>query len=431
MHNFTQQNHSLLSIFSTIALLLFSTNAPASDWLDDWNFKGHIKYQLGFTDYDSNSLFNQMGYDDTTDQDVDLRLNVENRWHQWDVKVHYQIIGVYSDSLEASRGLPDSPLFSALGIPSDDTRLFDLTHVFTDSGKEALLHRLDRASVGYTRGPFVIRFGRDAVSWGNGLLYNPMDFFNPFEPTAVDKDYKTGDDMLYGQWLFNSGNDVQSVLVPRRDADSGDLGSDQGSLAFKYHGFLDAKEYDLLAAHHFGDNMLGVGAATDWRETVLRTDLTLTDTEEKVIASAVANISYSWVWGEKNVSGFLEYFYNGFGQKNGDYNPDDLVSNTELMQRLARGEVFTLGRNYLAGSITYEATPLLLLTPNVFINLDDPSAYVQFTGYYDWKQNLTVLAGFGLPIGAKGTEFGGLPTNDPNIYFSSGAMVYAKVSYYF
>jgi len=179
MHNFTQQNHSLLSIFSTIALLLYGANAPASNWLDDWNFKGHIKYQLGFTDYDSNSLSNQMGYGDTTDQDVDLRLNVENRWDQWDVKVHYQIIGVYSDSLEASRGLPDSPIFSAQGIPSDDTRLFDLTHVFTDSGKEALLHRLDRASVGYTSGPFVIRFGRDAVSWGNGY-----DLYNAFRRTG-------------------------------------------------------------------------------------------------------------------------------------------------------------------------------------------------------------------------------------------------------
>jgi len=37
------------------------------------------------------------------------------------------------------------------------------------------------------------------LSWGNGLVFSPMDIVNPFDPTAVDTEYKAGDDMLYGQ----------------------------------------------------------------------------------------------------------------------------------------------------------------------------------------------------------------------------------------
>ena len=237
--------------------------------------------------------------------------------------------------------------------------------------------------------------------------------------------------MLYGQWLFDSGNDLQGVIVPRRDPVSGDLDSDLGSVAAKYHGFINGKEYDVLLARHFADGVLGSGIAMDWGESVVRGDVTLTHTEDKLVISAVANISYSWVWSDNNVTGFLEYFYSGFGMPNGNYDAQDVAENTELMERLLRGELFTLGRNYLAGSITVEATPLILLTPTLFVNLDDPSALLQFTGYYDWKPDLNILAGIAIPFGPEGTEFGGVPTDTPGVYLSTGISLYAKIAYFF
>jgi hypothetical protein len=424
--------NSYYTIYLKLILRIFCIGLLANPGhADEWDIRGHTKYQLSYTDYPSDSLFSQLDYEDTTDQDLDFRFIAENRWDHWDVRIHYQLIALYGDSLEVYHQLPDSPLFASLGVPTDDTRLFDLTHVFIDEGKKALLQRLDRLSVGYTTASYVIRFGREAVSWGNGLLYNPMDFFNPFAPTTVDKDYKTGDDMLYGQWLYDSGNDLQGVIVPRRDPVSGDLDSDLGSVATKYHGFINGKEYDVLIARHFAEGMLGTGFAMDWRESIVRGDITLTNTEDKIVVSAVANISYSWVWSDKNVTGFLEYFYNGFGMPNGNYDAQDLAENTELMERLLRGELFTLGRNYLAGSLTIETTPLLLLTPNLFINLDNPSALFQFTGYYDWKHNLNFIAGFAVPIGPEGSEFGGVPTDTPGVYLSSGTSLYAQIAYFF
>jgi hypothetical protein len=81
-----------------------------------------------------------------------------------------------------------------------------------------------------------------------------------------------------------------------------------------------------------------------------------------------------------------------------------------LYERLLRGELFTIGRYYLAGSVQVEMTPLLILGPTLFVNLGDGSGLLQFLGSYSLAQNLDLLAGFNLPAGPDGSEFGGLET---------------------
>ncbi len=204
-----------------------------------------------------------------------------------------------------------------------------------------------------------------------------MDIFNPFDPTAVDKEYKSGDDMLYGQYLLDNGNDVQAVAVVRRNPVSGDVEQDESSLAVKYHGFLGSNEFDLLAAEHYGQRVIGLGASTDIGGAIWRGDLVWTDTEPGSIMSAVGGVSYSGVTAGHNWTGFLEYYYNGFGQPDGDYSAEGMAGNPGLMHRLARGELFNLGRHYLGVSVMVEVNPLLNVTPNIFVNLSDPSTLAQ------------------------------------------------------
>ena len=237
-------------------------------------------------------------------------------------------------------------------------------------------------NIGYTTERAAFRFGRQAVSWGNGMVFTPMDVFNPFDPAAVDTEYKSGDDMVYGQYLFDDGSDLQAVAVVRRNPVSGDVERKQASLAVKYHGFLGLNEYDLLAASHYDDLLLGLGGNLSIGGAVLRGDLTWTRTDLENVMSGVVSVSYSWTWGGTNVSGLLEYFRSGFGQAGGAYAPPDLLANPDLLRRLERGELYTLARNYLAASATLELTPLVLLTPTFLINLDDPSALGQIVMRY-------------------------------------------------
>ncbi len=396
-----------------------------------WSFGGHSKYQYIHTRIPEDSVLQGISGDSLEDHNLEVRLKIAARRDRWDFDTHVQFITVHSDTLSGFRDLPVPVFFSGANIINDDRRWFNLTHEVKNEGKNATLLRLDRISVAYTGDKTVIRFGRQAISWGNGLLFTPMDIFNPFDPTAVDKEYKSGDDMLYGQYLLDNGNDLQVVAVVRRDPASGDVEQDESSLALKYHGFLAGNEYDLLLSEHYGQRVLGLGASTDLGGAVWRGDLVWTDTEAGSITSAVGGVSYAGVAAGHNWTGFLEYYYNGFGQADGDYSTEGLAANPELLHRLARGELFNLGRHYLGASLMLEVTPLLNLTPNIFINLTDPSTLAQVVLSYDWKQNIQLLAALNIPIGPGGSEYGGIETEQPGLYLSTGPSLFAQLAWYF
>lgn len=403
-----------------LALLLW----PLASFAGDWQFGGDVKYQAAINLYDATSIFGSGGNVAALDQNANLRLKAEKRDGSWDYKIHYEIGAIYSDSLEASRSLPILP-FPLYALPNDNNRLFNLTSVIYDEGRAAVAQKLDRASVGYAKGNFVFRAGRDAISWGNGVLFQPMDIFNPFSPTAIDKEYKSGDDMLYSQWLFESGSDFQGVAVARRNA-AGVFDPSDSSLAGKYHGRIGTFGIDLLLANHYDERFTALGLITDWRGAVFRSDSTLSTTDNGVIYSGVSNVSYSWVWWDHNFSGFAEYNRNGFGIGNGDYS----TLPPPLVERIARGEVFTLGLDNAAAGVTIELTPRWQFSPTIIANLNDHSYLWQFAANYDWKQNATLLIGGIIPVGPLGTEYGGIPIGGGQ-YYSPPVSAYVRLAYYF
>ena len=391
---------------------------------------GHAKYQFQLNTFPDDSLFLDYLDSPTIDQYGDVRLKFDWKKDKLQIAADYQLIAGHGDGLTLANSLPGNLLVSA-SVPTDKYRLFDLTKVISENSDSVLLQRLDRLYVGLTGKNTVVRVGRQAVSWGNGLIYTPMDFFNPFDPAAVDKEYKTGDDMLYGQYLKQSGDDLQAVWVIRRD-ENGDVSNDVDSIAAKYHGFFGDKEYDLLIAQHFDDNVLAIGGISDLGSALWRGDITFTDTQTDNVASLVTSLTYSWIGlGEHNISGVVEYFYNGFGQADGDYSPAALASNPDLVERLVRGELFTLGRHYIALSAMIEITPLWLVTPNVFINAGDGSFLAQVTTSHDIKQDIQVLAALNVPVGAAGTEYGGIDSGIPGKQLSTGPGVFAQLAWYF
>ena len=408
------------------AAVLFPINAIATDI----DISGRVSPQAALTLYPDNSVFHDVYGSTSFYSAFDARVVFGLKHKNLSLNADYQLIGIYADQLELTRELPPELQVLFRHLPTDRTRLFDLTHVFNDAGKTATLQRLDRLSVGFSTEHVVMKFGRQAISWGNGLMFNAMDIFNPFDPAAVDKEFKTGDDMIYGQVLQNNGNDLQGVMVFRRNPITGDVESDQGSLAFKYHHMASTFEIDALAAQHYGDTLIGAGLNLSVGGSVVRGDLVLTDTDDGIVTSLVGSWSQSWIWGGKNVSGVAEYFYNGFGQSNGCYSPICLAENPELYKRIARGELFNLGQHYLALSAMIEVTPLFLLTPNLFINLQDPSALVQVVFSNDLLQNLQLWSAISVPVGADGTEFGGAASGIPELYLSAGPSVSLQLVWY-
>ncbi len=74
---------------------------------------------------------------------------------------------------------------------------------------------------------------------------------------------------------------------------------------------------------------------------------------------------------------------------------------------------------------------MLNFTPNVFINLTDPSALAQLVLAYDWKQDIQLLAALNIPIGPNGSEYGGIDAGLPGLYVSIGPSLFAQLAWYF
>jgi hypothetical protein len=390
---------------------------------------GHAKYLFLLNTFPENSLFLDFVETPAIDHNADLRLTFDWRTDNVSLVADYQLVAQRGDRITLANKLPAEVIIPD-PVPNDDSRLFDLTRVISQGHNNILAHRLDRLYVDVTGENAVGRFGRQAVSWGNGLVFTPMDFFNPFDPAAVDKEYKTGDDMLYGQYLQQNGNDLQAVWVIRR-ASNGDVSSDVNSVAAKYHGFVGNNEYDLLLAEHYDDTIFGVGGIVDIGGAIWRGDITLTHTQTEKITSLVTSLSYSWMGWGRNISGVVEYFYNGFGQRNGEYSPAALANNPDLTERIIRGELFTLGRHYVVASVLVEMTPLWTLTPNVFINASDRSFLAQLVSTYNLKQDWQLLAAVSLPVGASGTEYGGIDSGVAGKQLSTEFNLFAQLAWYF
>jgi len=144
-------------------------------------------------------------------------------------------------------------------VIDDNRRLLDLTRIVAQNRRHILYHRLDRLNLTLTRPWGMIRLGRQALTWGNGMVFHPMDLFNPFAPTAIAKDYKTGDDMAMAQVAIGSTGDLQILYVPRRHPITRGLKWGQSSLAGKYHLSMERIEMDLMTAYHFDDIVIGIG----------------------------------------------------------------------------------------------------------------------------------------------------------------------------
>jgi hypothetical protein len=418
---------SPLLVAMTAALICSAARAQVSDY----EIGGHIKTRLLADTFASDSIFSQIGGSSTLDIESDLRLNFSADSGPWSFDADWQLLVAFGDRTELA-GSRSGVIVQGVGVPlSDDRRSMNLTDTIADGGKFRALHRFDRLSIGYASDNVVIRIGRQAITWGNGLIFSPMDIVNPFDPTAIDTEYKAGDDMIYGQFSLANGDDIQFAHVFRRSKVPGESDSAAATTAAKYHGILGDAEVDILVSRNRDEMTLGVGGNKNLGGALWRGDILVTDTLSGNRVQLVTNLSYSWTWGGRNLSGVVEYYFSGFGQRTSQYNLESIAGNTGLSRRLERGEVFTVGRNYLATGVMFEMSQLWTLTPNLFANLDDGSTLLQFTTRYSLSDDAEILAALNVPLGAPGTEFGGLDAGQNGLYFSVDLSLFVQLAWYF
>ncbi len=357
------------------------------------------------------------------DHSADLRLMWRPDVGPLKAVVDHSTIWLLGDSL-AAFGDTEASLDQT---PSgDDRRLIDLTWELDDGDRHRLFHRFDRFALEYRSRVWGVTVGRQAVSWGSGLVFHPMDLFSPFAPTTVDRDYKAGDDMILVERLFEDDSDLQLLAVGRRS--EADANADASSLAVKYRGFVRQGEVEIVAARHYGGGALGLGLRIPVGGALLRADVMGVEDASGWTLSGVVNIDTSVPVRGNPVYVFAEYFHNGFGVGR---IPDDLDAIPgALDERLGRGETFTLMRNYIATGVQFRWHPLVSQGLSLIANVHDSSTLVQMSLAYDPGDASELQAGVIAPLGERGDEFGRLSVDD-GLTVGGGLRAYVRFAYYF
>lgn len=363
---------------------------------------GHLKYQANF---------NKINKHSSLAHKYDARINASLYSNKTNYEIQAEALGVDDPNAQDQ-------------LLSDRIRLLDLSH---DSGGQdglQIVSRIDRAQISYFADDVIFKLGRQALSWGNGLVFSNMDLFNPFAPTTLDKDYKTGEDALFSQYNFQNSGDLQFVALGRRDPSNHELESQQSSFATKWHSQILKFDYDLLFAQHFGNQKFGLGITHALWGAIVRSDFTFERLDDSGInLSLILNIDRSWVLFEHNFYSFLEYYHNDLGS-------DVNTPTNPLLTQLNRGDLFTIGKDYLAIGLKAEVSPLVNLALINLVNLRDKSGVAQVRLTYDFMQDMQALFGLYIPYGEDGSEFGGFTTLQGQ-KVEMAVDGYARISWYF
>ena len=397
---------------------------------------GHLRGQGSLSMYDDGHIIALSGKDSVyADWGADFRLKGLVAFDApITIEVHYEAGISGGDTRDALTQLsPVAPCSSMLlaPAPTDETRFFNLTSVEGEEKAWVYYHRIDRMVASWEGDRATVRLGRQAISWGNGLLFNPADLLNPFAPTDVIRDYKIGTDMVLFQTFGGWMTDLQVVYVPRRDRETGDIETDQSSMAAKVRLEALTAEWEFLAARHYGETVTGAGVSgylggAAWRADALYTFLR-GEVDRSGYFTAVANLDYSWVHGEKNWYGLVEFYYNGLGARD----PRDALEDPSLVERITRGELFTTGEWYATGQLRFEYHPLVNLYLSMIGNISDGSLLFQPRVTWDALQSLQVLIAADIPLGSDNTEYGGITDPVTQRTTSPPYRLYGVVTWYF
>lgn len=264
--------------------------------------------------------------------------------------------------------------------------------------------RADRLSATYEGGPIRTTVGRQAITFGHGLFFTPMDLVNPFFPTAVDQEYKPGVDAARVDAYWGMAG--QATIVSAYQGDWDLAGTVHAAYAQTTFGVWDV---GLFGGAVHGDAVGGVSTAGSAGPVSLHADVTITapgalldasdrmDPDEEVFVRGVAGASGS-VTAKTSISGEI------YVQSNGATDPGEYLD-AYTSERFTRGELWLAGRTYVGLSVSQEILPVLSSGLFAIVNVEDPSALIGPNLAWSVSDNVSAGLGAYVGVGERPAEF--------------------------
>lgn len=285
----------------------------------------------------------------------------------------------------------DTRFAGALSAGGADFRWRDLDEqLLGDAGDLRVHQNLDRLYGLFYTPAGDLSVGRQAISFGLGKVYSPVDVILPAAIQAQERSYRPGVDAV--RWLLPAGavGEVDIGWV---------FGEDQ-ALFGRGYGYVGSLTLELTALSVNQDNhLVGLGTQTALGDWGLWQEVAWLGNEDDSAARATLGVDQQVL---EDVYVVAEYHYNGLG-RSGDYQ-HQLDSD---FYRL--GMVVPWGRHYLSLQASKPFTPLLQGQLGGTVNLGDGSVLGSARLEWSLSDNSSLDLSASLPLGERADISDGLP----------------------
>jgi len=291
-----------------------------------------------------------------------------------------------------------SPLAARIdpqGYRVDDVK----NRLYPDSWEDdqgiAFFQNLDRAMVTIrtSRADFFI--GRQAIAWGSARIINPTDIIAPFTYDELNTEDRVGVDAFRMRWPLGVMSEIDAGYIAGRNSEF-----DRSAAYLRTKWYACKTDITFITAGFRGNLMAGIdlaralGGAGMWLEgAYVWVDALNNERNHNDRDYFRATIGLDYSFGDRTY-GFLEYHYNGAGA----------VATEDYLERLEQpayteGAVYLMGRHYLTPGITYQLTPLFLLSGQLLVNLTEPSGFLTPQFEYNIAPNIYINGGAFIGLG--------------------------------
>ncbi len=336
----------------------------------------------------------------------DLRLMLDGKNDALSYELHTQTIA--SQSNAAALNFPQ---------PQSTFQINPLKASFFDKQRNSIryssLMKIDRLNVKTNFSDFDIRLGRQAISWGVGRFWQPLDIFGAFDANELVRDYKPGIDVLNINYYPNNFSNINLVSVFSKNK--------QNNVGIHYNLPLNDKIYlSLLVANSQNKKIVGGAIETDWLGAGIRFESTYspaTSTQPYSLFS-VAGFDYQFISNNFLNEWILigEVYYNNRGANQAS-EFSTIISGNDFQ----RGLLKHLSRQLAAFALQKNISPLVLIQYmwiNAIISkpIIETSSLHQLSAVYSVSNEsdvrLTLLSSTGKKsddYGIPQSEFGHIP----------------------
>jgi len=298
-------------------------------------------------------------------------------------------------------------------------RLAQLDWEIAADDSSSYRHEIDRGLVALHPTWGDVTIGRQAIGLGRGVLFGAVDVFNPFSPLDVDREWRRGVDAFRAEYRLSATSSAECIAA---------FGEtwEQSALLGRLRGYLGDIDGSLIVGKRARDSMVGSAFSAVVGGAEVHGEFAVFDTPEVQTdgtlwggghLATVTLIGSSYTFDVGNGLTLLgEYHYSDFGVEDAE---DVLVrlQDRDFQRRFLRGDMQILGRQAVAGQLSYPFSDAVNGSFLVLTNPTDSSGVISPSLRWDLDANVTLIGSIFVPWGDEPSggrfrsEYGATPTS--------------------